>query len=86
MCVFLLLKASTQIGPNIFWTLAALQYVKTTSDFGWLDEWFDHIDKVGADRSLTFRVKILVGFCCNCCNVIMEPPSRACSSCRLSNT
>ena len=39
------IATSTQLGPNIFWTLTALQYVSVTADYNWLKTVaFDYID------------------------------------------
>jgi hypothetical protein len=33
---YVAISGATQTGPNIFWIAAALQYAKTTGDYGWL--------------------------------------------------
>ncbi len=37
------ISGATQTGPNIFWTLAALQYAATTGDTAWLQAYIGPI-------------------------------------------
>jgi hypothetical protein len=40
------ISGATQTGPNIFWTLAALQYVKASGDYSWLQKNIKGIENV----------------------------------------
>lgn len=43
--IYVAISGATQTGPNIFWSLAALQYVKNSGDFTWLKANMPSIDK-----------------------------------------
>ncbi|KAH3758309.1 ribonuclease P protein subunit RPR2 [Pelomyxa schiedti] len=42
---YIAISGATQTGPNCFWTLAALEYVKITGDYEWLSENIETIRK-----------------------------------------
>jgi hypothetical protein len=51
--VYTAISGAVQPGPNIFWTLAALEYVRASGDIDWLRKQLSHIDTL-----IDFLVKV----------------------------